>query len=93
MAYIELKNITKNTQDLTGIYDLNNGMKGIKGSLTDYEKLTLTPPGKDPEKLIKVHLNQRNLDDFFVVYKTQIKEINLGNKKRLRKKSKKKKKI
>ena len=92
MSYIELKNIPSNTQDLTGIYNLKNGMKGIKGVLTNYEKLTLTPPGKDPNDLIKIHLDQRNLNDFLVVYKTQIKEVTLGSKKKSRRKSKSKKK-
>jgi len=90
MTFVELTNIPSNTVDLTGIYNLKNGMKGVKGILSDYEKKTLTPPDKKSNEIVKVHLDQRNMDEFFVVYKKQIKELKLGSKKKSRKKSKKK---
>ena len=92
MTFVELTNIPSNTIDLTGIYNLRNGMKGVKGILSEYEKKTLTPPDKKSNEIVKVHLDQRNMDEFFVVYKKQIKELNLGSKKKSRRKSKKRRK-
>lgn len=74
MSAISLINIADGSTDLTGIHFISNGNIGILGHLTQYDRTSLCPPGKDPNDLVKVVLNQQN-DDYIVVYKNQTKTI------------------
>tara|TARA_B100000902_G_C27081851_1_gene799301 strand:+ start:300 stop:554 length:255 start_codon:yes stop_codon:yes gene_type:complete len=74
MSAVSLINITNGSTDLTGIYFISNDTVGTLGHLTQYDRTSLCPPGKDPLSLVKVVLNQRD-DDYIVVYKNQTKKI------------------
>tara|TARA_A100001015_G_scaffold193636_1_gene215811 strand:- start:4302 stop:4550 length:249 start_codon:yes stop_codon:yes gene_type:complete len=78
MSAISLINIADGSTDLTGIHSIDNGVVGTLGHLTLYDRTSLCPPGKDPNDLVKVVLNQQN-DDYIVVYKNQTKNIIVKN--------------
>jgi len=78
MSAVSLINITNGSTDLTGIHFINNGVVGTMCHLTQYDRSSLCPPGRDPMSLVKVVLNQRN-DDYIVVYKNQTKNIIVRN--------------